>query len=329
MLNPRTFVHHLWRIVLIVSAIAAVTTAAPAADYPSRPLRFVVPFPPSGSNDIIARTLVPRLTDDLGQSVVVDNRGGANGILGMELTAKSPPDGHTFLIIGGGFAINPSMYRKLPFDAQRDFAPVSLVGTGSHVIVVHPSVSSRTLEELIALGKSAPGKLTMASAGVGNLTHLAGELFTSMTGARFTHVPYKGGGQAITDLLGGQVALYFSTLSVALPHVKASKLRALAVTSGQRTSIAPEIPTIAEAGVAGYAVDGWYAILMPAHTPPHIVNRFSAGLHRALNSNDVKQRLASQGIDTALSTPVALRKMLAADIAKWAKVVREAGIQPE
>ena len=330
MLNPRTSVQRrLCFMLMFLGMTAAPARAAQPADYPSRPLRFVVPFPPSGSNDIIARALVPRLTDDLGQSVVVDNRGGANGILGMELTAKSPPDGHTFLIIGGGFAINPSMYRKLPFDAQRDFAPVSLVGTGSHVIVVHPSVSARTLEELIALGKSAPGKLTMASAGVGNLTHLAGELFTSMTGARFTHVPYKGGGQAITDLLGGQVTLYFSTLSVALPHLKAGKLRALAVTSGQRTSIAPEIPTIAEAGVAGYAVDGWYAILMPAHTPPQIVSRFNAGLHRALNSNDVKQRLASQGIDTAFSTSEALRKMLAADIAKWAKVVREARIQPE
>ncbi|HTD89556.1 MAG TPA: tripartite tricarboxylate transporter substrate binding protein, partial [Burkholderiales bacterium] len=303
-------------------------TAEPQA-YPSRPLRFIVPFPPSGTNDIIARALVQKLSEDLGQPVVVDNRGGANGIIGMDLTAKSPPDGHTFLIIGGGFVINPSMYRKLPFDPVRDFTPVSLIGNGSHILVVHPSLPARNVEELIALAKTAPGKLAMASAGIGNLTHLAGELFMSLTGARFVHVPYKGGGPAVTDLIGGQVSLYFSTIAVGLPHVRSGKLRALAVSGAQRSSIAPDIPTIAEAGVSGYAVDGWYAMLMAAHTPPHIVGRFAAGLHRAIQNTEVKLRLASQGIDTAPSTPDALRKMLAADTAKWAKVLREAGIQPE
>ena len=310
-------------------SMPAVGHAADPQTYPSRPLRFVVPFPPSGSNDIIARALVPRLNEDLGQSVVVDNRGGANGIIGMELTAKSPPDGHTFLIIGGGFAINPSIYRKLPFDPLRDFAPVSLIGSGNHVLVVHPSLAVGSVSDLIAFAKSSPGKLTMASAGVGNVTHLAGELFMSLTGTRFVHVPYKGGGPAITELLGGQVSLYFSTVTVALPHIKAGKLRALAVTGTQRASVAPELPTIAEAGVASYVVDGWYAMLMPAQTPPRIITRFAASLHRALQSGDVKQRLASQGLDTAISTPEALRKMLAADMAKWAKVVRDAGIQPE
>lgn len=303
--------------------------ASEAQIYPSRPLRFVVPFPPSGSNDIIARALVPRLAEDLGQSVVVDNRGGANGIIGMDLTAKSPPDGHTFLIIGGGFAINPSMYRKLPFDPVRDFAPVSLIGAGSHVLVVHPSLMARNVGDLIALAKATPEKITMASAGVGNLTHLAGELFMSMTGARFVHVPYKGGGPAITDLLGGQVSLYFSTITVALPHVKSGRLRALAVTGARRTAAAPEIPTIAEAGVTGYAVDGRYAVLMPAKTPARIIERFSGGLHRTLLNPEVKQRLASQGLDTLVSTPDELRRMLEVDIAKWAKVIREAGIQPE
>jgi tripartite-type tricarboxylate transporter receptor subunit TctC len=312
-----------------ISLCPATGQTADLQAYPSRPLRFVVPFPPSGTNDIIARALVQRLSEDLGQPVVVDNRGGANGIIGMDLTAKSPPDGHTFLIIGGGFAINPSMYRKLPFDPVRDFAPVSLIGSGSHVLVVHPSVPARNVEDLIALAKAAPGKITMASAGVGNLTHLAGELFMSMTGARFVHVPYKGGGPAITELLGGQVSVYFSTIAVGLAHVRGGKLRGLAVTGAQRAATAPDIPTIAEAGVPGYAVDGWYAMLMAAQTPPRIVDRFAAGLHRTLQNTDVKQRLASQGIDTAVSTPDALRRMLAADIAKWAKVLREAGIQPE
>ncbi len=192
---------------LCAALCACAGAATYAQNYPNRPLRFVVPFPASGTNDIIARALGQKLAEDLGQSVVIDNRGGANGIIGMDLTAKSPPDGHTFLIIGGGFAINPSMYRKLPFDPVRDFTPVSLVGTGSHVIVVHPSLPARTLDELITLGKSSPGKFAMASTGVGNVTHLAGELFMLLTGARFVHVPYKGGGQAITDLLGGQVSL--------------------------------------------------------------------------------------------------------------------------
>ncbi len=312
-----------------VSLYPATGRAADLQAYPNRPLRFVVPFPPSGANDIIARALVQRLAEDLGQPVAVDNRGGANGIIGMDLTAKSPADGHTFLIIGGGFAINPSIYRKLLFDPVRDFAPVSLVGSGSHVLVVHPSLPARNVEDLIALAKSAPGKITMASAGVGNLTHLAGELFMSLTGTRFVHVPYKGGGPAITDLLGAQVSLYFSTITVALPHVRAGKLRALAVSGARRAATAPDIPTIAEAGVTGYAVDGWYAMLMAAQTPPRIIERFAAGLHRSLSNADVKQRLASQGIDTAVSTPEVLRRMLAADIAKWAKVLREAGIQPE
>ena len=322
-------------VVLVTSAVVSLWPSSPRVQaantpaYPSRPLRFIVPFPPSGSNDIIARAVVPRLSEDLGQTVIVDNRGGANGIIGTDLTAKSPPDGHTFLIVGNGFAINASIYRKLPYDPQRDFAPVSLVGYGGYVLVVHPSVAAQNVKELIALAKASPGKLTMASAGIGNMAHLCGELFMSMTGARFTHVPYKGGGPAITELLAGQVALYFSTGAVALPHIKAGKLRALGVTSPQRTAVAPELPTIAEAGVSGYGVDGWYGILMPRQTPPEIIARFASSLHKALQASDVKQRLASQGLDTAVSTPEELSKIIRADIAKWAKVVRAAGIQPE
>ncbi|MBC7782061.1 MAG: tripartite tricarboxylate transporter substrate binding protein [Proteobacteria bacterium] len=303
--------------------------AATLQDYPSRPLRFVVPFPPSGSNDIIARSLVPRLSEELRQPIVVDNRGGANGIIGTELAAKSPPDGHTFLIVGNGFTINPSIYRKLPYDPVRDFAPVSLVGNGNFVLVVNPSVAARNVNELVALAKASPGKLTMASAGMGNMAHLTGELFMSMTGTRFVHVPYKGGGPAITELLGGQVSLYFSTVTVALPHIKAGKLRALAVTGAQRAAVAPELPTMAEAGVAGYAVDGWYGILMPGQTPTTIISRFAANLHRVLQDSEVKQRLAAQGIDTTLSTPEQLRKVIAAELVQWAKVVRDAGVQPE
>ena len=308
---------------------SATAPIANAQAYPSRPLRFVVPFPPGGANDIIARALVQGLSDDLGQQVVVDNRGGANGIIGMYLTAKSPPDGHTFLIIGGGFTIMPSMYRKLPFDTVRDFAPVSLIGTAGHILVVHPSVRAQNVTDLIALAKSSPGKIAMASSGLGNLTHLAGELFMSLAGVRFVHVPYKGGGPAMTELLGGHVSVYFSTMSVALAHVRGGKLRGLAVTGARRAAVAPDIPTIAEAGVPGYAVDGWYAVVAAAQTPPKIVERLAAGLHRTLQNTEVKQRLAAQDIDVAVSTPNELRRMIEVDIAKWAKVVRQAGIQPE
>ena len=303
--------------------------AQAAETYPNRPLRFVVPFPPGGSNDIIARSLSGGLNDLLRQPVVVDNRGGANGIIGTELTAKSPPDGHTFLIVGNGFASNASMYRRLPYHPERDFAPVSLVGYGGFVLVVHPSIAARNVTELIALAKASPGKFAMASAGVGNMAHLSGELFMSLTGTRFVHVPYKGGGPAMTELLGGQVALYFSTIIVALPHIKAGKLRALAVAGSQRASVTPELPTIAEAGVPGYAVDGWYGMLMPAQTPPRIIKHFGESLHRVLQSAEVKQRLATQGIDTAVSSPEFFRKIIAVDLTKWAKVVRDAGIQPE
>ena len=316
-------------LVLAVWPLWAGAQAPTVQDYPSRPLRFVVPFPPAGSNDIIARSLVPRLSEELRQPIVVDNRGGANGIIGTEIVAKAPPDGYTILIVGNGFTINPSLYRKLPYHPVRDFAPVSLVGNGNFVLVVHPSVPAQNVKELVALAKASPGKLTMASAGIGNMAHLTGELFMSMTGTRFVHVPYKGGGPATTELLGGQVLMYFSTVTVALPHIKAGKLRALAVTGAQRASVAPEVPTMAEAGVAGYAVDGWYAILMPGQTPSSIISRFAVSLHRVLQDSEVKQRLASQGIDTALSTPEQMRKVIASDLVQWASVVRDAGIQPE
>ena len=317
--------------VAAMTQISALCVAQPvnAPPYPNRPLRFVVPFPPGGSNDIIARAIAMKLAEDLGQQVVVDNRGGANGIIGTDLVAKSPPDGHTFLIAGNGFVNNVSMYRKLPYRVPGDFAPVSLVGSGGFVLVVHPSLAARSVGELVALAKASPGKLTMASAGIGNMAHLTGELFMAMSGTRFLHVPYKGGGPAMTELLAGQVMLYFSTITVALPHIKASKLRALGVTGARRASVAPDLPTIAEAGMPGYAVDGWYGIVMTAATPSAIVTRFASSLHRVLQAPDLKQRLASQGIDTLVSTPAEFRKLLEDDLVKWAKVIRDAGIQPE
>jgi tripartite-type tricarboxylate transporter receptor subunit TctC len=223
----------------------------------------------------------------------------------------------------------PSMYRKLPFDILRDFAPVSLVGTAGYILVVHPSVRAQNVAELIALAKTSPGKLAMATSGLGNVTHLAGELFMSLTGVRFVHVPYKGGGPAMTELLGGHVSLYFSTISVALTHVKGGKLRGLGVTSTKRSALAPDIPTIDEAGVPGYAVDGRYVVVVAAQTPPKIVGRLAAALHRTLQNTEVKRRLTAQDLDVAVSTPEELRRLIEADITKWAKVVREAGIQPE
>ena len=270
-----------------------------------------------------------RLAEDLGQPVAVDNRGGANGIIGMDLTAKSPADGHTFLIIGGGFAINPSIYRKLPFDPVRDFAPVSLVGSGSHVLVVHPSLPARNVEDLIALAKSAPGKITMASAGVGNLTHLAGELFMSLTGTRFVHVPYKGGGPAITDLLGAQVSLYFSTITVALPHVRAGKLRLLAVTTAKRSPAVPDSPTIAEAGVPGYEATLWYGLVGPARIPAPLLERLSGEVEKTLKYPDIIEKLSRQGVEPYYHGPKEFAARVRDEIPKWTKVIKEAGVRIE
>ena len=288
----------------------------------------MVPFPPGGSNDIIARALVGKLSEDLRHSVVVDNRGGANGIIGTDLTAKSPPDGHTFLIVGNGFAINPSMYRKLPYHPERDFAAVSLVGYGGFVLVVHPSLAARNVNDLIALAKASPGKLTMASAGVGNMAHLSGELFMSLTGTRFVHVPYKGGGPAMTELLGGQVALYFSTIIVALPHIRAGKLRALAVTTARPSVLAPGLPAMAET-LPGYESAQTTGLFAPARTPASIISRLNEECVKFLSRADIKEKLLGAGVESVGSSPREFDIVVKSEISRMGKVIKSAGIRED
>jgi tripartite-type tricarboxylate transporter receptor subunit TctC len=303
---------------------------ARAQDWPSRPVRFIVPFPPGGANDVLARLLGVQLSTALGQQVVIDNRGGANTIIGCDLTAKATPDGYTILIVPGSHAINPSLYRALPYDTVKDFAAVSLVGNGAYVLLANPSLPARSIEELLALARAKPGTLSYASAGIGNITHLAGELFASMGGVRFTHVPYKGGGQALADLVGGHVSLYFATVAAAGPHLKSGKLRALAVTTTKRTAALPTVPTMAEAGLPGYEVSGWYGVLAPARTPRPVVDRLSRAISKAVQVPEVRDTLVNVlGIDPVGSEPALLDARIREEIPRWGKLVRSLGIQPE
>lgn len=310
--------------------LATLAGAALAQGFPTKAIRMIVPFPPGGPNDILGRVVAQKLTDQIGQQVVVDNRGGAGGIIGAELAARAAPDGYTLLLGGtASLSINPSLHRKLPYDPIKDFAPVSLVGTAPSILITHPSVPVKTVKQLIDLAKAKPGHLNFASAGIGTPPHLAGELFKSMAGVDMVHVPYKGGGPALTDLLAGQVGIYFSGISSALPFVREGRLRGIAVTSARRTAVMPEMPTIAESGLPGYEVGNWYAIVAPAATPKAIVIRLNHEIVKTLAVPDVKKRFIELAADTLGSTPEELTAYNRSEISKWAKVIKSAGIKPE
>jgi tripartite-type tricarboxylate transporter receptor subunit TctC len=308
-------------------ALATVVIAATAQpqDYPAKPIRVVVPFPPGGGTDLMARTVVQKLGESLGATIVIDNRGGAGGTIGTELVAKSPPDGYVLLVVSASHAINPGLYRKLPYDSVRDFAPVTMLTSGPGLLVVHPSVPVRTVKEFIALARSRPGQLNYASAGIGTPPHLAGELFKTLAGVDIVHVPYKGNGPAYTDLIGGHVSVMFPTIPTAIPHVRAGKLRALAVTTRSRTAITPELPTISESGVPGYDVSSWYGLLAPAGTPAATVARLQREIVKVLRLPDVSEKLMAQGLDLVGNTPEEFAAILKSEIAKWAKVVTASG----
>jgi tripartite-type tricarboxylate transporter receptor subunit TctC len=297
--------------------------------YPARPLRMVVPFPPGGGTDIVGRLLGQHLSESLGQPVVVDNRPGAGAIVGTEYVARATPDGYTLLMAVASHAINPSVYRKLPYDTLRDFTPVTLAVAFPFVFVVHPSVQATTVKDLIALARAQPGKLTFASSGIGLSNHLAGELFKSMAGIDIVHVPYRGGGPALNDLLGGHVSMLFGTVLETLPQVHAGKLRALAVSSAKRAEFAVDLPTVAEAGLPGYAATGWYAVLLPAAVPAPLVTRLNAEITRILHLPSVKERLVGLGAEPAPTTPEQAREFIAAEVARWAKVVVQTGLRPQ
>ena len=310
--------------------IAVAALAAPgllcAQAFPAKPARIVNPFAPGGATDIIARHMAQKLTESWGQPVVVENRAGASGAIGVEHVAKSAPDGYTLLIATQTtHAANPALYAKLPYDAAKDFAPLTLAGSTPLALLVHPSLPVDDVRALIAHAKSNPGKLAYASGGNGTSQHLSMELVKSMTGTFMVHIPYKGAGPAMTDFLGGQVNLMFDNLPTALPHVKAGKLKALAVSTASRTALAPELPTMAESGLPGFDLATWFAFFAPAATPRALVDRISADMRRALTQPDTREKLVGIGVDIRASTPDELAAFHRAELAKWAKIVKDSG----
>jgi len=310
-------------------ALLCCITTAHAQDYPNRPLRFVVPYPPGGATDIIARTLSQKLYEELGQQVIVDNRPGGGQILGTDIVAKAPPNGYAILLASVTHGINPGLIAKLPYDSLRDFTPISMVATSPNVLVTNARLPVKTVKELISLAKTHPGQLNYASSGNGSGGHLAMELFRSMTSTVMTHVPYKGAGPALTDLIAGQVQLMFTSPLAALPHVRTGKLRVLGVGSSKRTEAAPELVTISEAGVPGFDAPLWYAILGPAGLPDDIVAKLNTSFKSILTMRDVRERFSSNGVDSAWSTPTELATHMGREVEKWRKVIQAAGIRPD
>ena len=314
------------RTLLLMMALFACLNGAWAQTYPLRPVRFIVPFPPGGANDTIARLLAIPLTETLGQQFVIDNRGGANTIIGTDLTAKASPDGHTILIVPGSFAINVSLYKKLPYDSVRDFTPVVMIGNGAYMIVVHPSLPVKSAAELIALAKQKPAEIRYASSGVGNVTHLAAELFNMMAGTKMLHVPYKGGGPVMVDLLAGRVSVFFSTVSTAASHVRSGKLRAIGATTAEPSAAFPDVPPVARTGLPGYEVSGWYGILAPAGTPKAAIDTLNKATRAALSKPELKCKLLAVGVESVDTTTGQFRQFLLVEMKKWDKVVKTLNI---
>jgi tripartite-type tricarboxylate transporter receptor subunit TctC len=314
---------------LFASSTLTLAFTAAAQTYPAKPIRLVVPFAPGGPVDTLARAMSPRLSEALGQQIIIDNRPGAGSIIGTDVVVKAPPDGYTLLITSSSIAINPSIYPKMPFDATRDLAPISQLSTSSLIVVVHPSVPARSVKELIALAKARKGELVYASSGTGSAPHLSVELFSSMTGTRMVHVPHKGAAPATIDLLAGHVALMFNNLISAVPNVQAGKLRALAVTGAARTPALPDLPTIAEAGVPGYEASTWYAMFAPAATPAPVLERLQRDVAATAKSPDVRKTLSAVGIDPVGGTPAELAKYLRSELVKWGKVAKASGAKAD
>jgi tripartite-type tricarboxylate transporter receptor subunit TctC len=310
---------------LLLCLFAGIAHAQP---YPSKPVRLIIPFPPGGSNDIVGRMVATQLGERLGQSVVADNRGGAGGTIGTDVAAKSPPDGYTLLLISVAHAFNPAMYKKLPYDPEKSFAPIGLVAAGPVALTVNPSVPARSVKELIDLAKANPGKLNYATAGIGSFQHLASELFKLQTGVDMVHVPYKGGGPAMADTIGGQAQINMASLIQVIPHAKSGKLRLLATSGTKRSALFPDVPTIAET-VPGYDATNWWGLVAPAGTPPEIVDRLSKELSILLSSPTTKARLESEGADVLRMDPAQFGRFLHDEIEKWGKVVKRAGITAE
>lgn len=319
------------RIVVAAAAVGVVATVpfASAQEWPSRPIRVVVPYPPAGGTDVVFRIIADPLAAELGQPIVVENRGGAAGNVGTDVAAKAAPDGYTFLFTLSSHTINPKLYDKLPFDVERDFVAVGRAASIPQLIAVHPSVKATSVKDLIALAKAEPGKLSFASVGTGSPSHIAGELLKLRTGIDMVHVPYKGGGPAVTDTIGGQVPVLFVSMPAAWQHVKSGRLRALAVTSDKRSVVAPDLPTLGDAGIADCVVNSWYGAFAPAKTPPAIVQKFNAAMVKVLERPDVREKLLAQGAEAAPSSAAELDGIVKDELRKWEMVIREAKIKPE
>jgi tripartite-type tricarboxylate transporter receptor subunit TctC len=317
----------LW-LTLLCATLAGAQSAPPTTRYPAKPIRLIVPFAPGGSNDIMARLIGQKFAEAFGQQVVIDNRTGASGIIGTDIAAKAAPDGYTVLMMSLTFAVNPSLFRKLPYDTEKDLAPVTLVASAPLMLVIHPSIPAKSLQEFVAYAKAHPG-LNFGSGGPGTTPHLAGEMLKMMIGASMTHVPYKGGGPALSDLMGGQIQFMLENIPSTLPLAKAGKVRALAVTALKRSPLVPDLPTLDEAGLKGYEIVGWNGLFVPAATSRNVIETLHKATARALAQADMKERLATLGAEGVGSSPEAFRSFVHSEIVKWARVVKDAGLRPE
>ena len=310
---------------LLAAALTPLTAVAQA--WPSRPLRVVVPFPPGGGIDTVARIVVPKMSESLGQPIVIDNRSGAGGTVGTEVVARAAPDGLVLLATFASHAMNATLYRDLTYDTERAFAPISLIATVPNILVTHPSLPVKAVSELIALARKRPDDINYASVGSGTPAHLSAELFNMMAGVRMTHVAYKGAAASMIGMIGGETQLTFTTVLIALPFIKAGKLRPIAVTTLGRTTLLPEVPTVNESGLKGYESIAWYGLLAPAGTPAPVVDRLHAELVRSVQTPEVRDNLLRQGTDIVASTPARFGQVIREDIAKWSKVVKAAGVK--
>ena len=320
------------RFAVIASSLFASFAAdaqTPGAKYPVKPVRMVVGFPAGGPSDILGRLVAQKLTEAFGQQTVVDNRPGASGNIGAEHVAKAAPDGYTLLLIPATHAVNPSIYKRVPYDPLRDFTMVSLVAEGPFILVVHPSLPVKNVQGLIALARRHPGELNYASASLGGLPHLSGELLQSMTGIRMNHIPYKGAAPATNDVVAGHISIMFNNMLSATPQIKSGRLRPLGVTTRKRSSALPDVPTIEESGVKGYEVSGWYGVLAPAGLSAELLARLNSEIARGMRQPEVVKRLAAEGMDAVASSPEDFSKRMQSEIAKWARVVKAAGITPD
>lgn len=318
----------LLRFAVLAVAAASFAGPAPAQQYPTRPVRMLIGFPPGGGTDIVGRIVAQKLSENLGQQIIVENRGGATGMIGAELTAKAPPDGYTIMMAHiAAFSIMPSLYPKMPYDAAKDFAPITLAAIGPNFLVVHPSLPVRNVKELVALAKARPGQLHYASPGAGSVQHLSAELFKLQAKVDMLHVPYKGSGQSIVDLIAGQVHLNFDSVPPVLPHVRSGRLRALAVTSAKRFSILPDIPTVTEGGVPGFDMSTWWGLVAPAAVNKDIITRLQNETVKLLHQADVKEKIAFAGADTVGNTADQFGAFMRSETAKYARIVRDAKIK--